>query len=155
MMRLNYRTLRHVIGLLCERRQTMNSRNPRILIVEDENIIALDIRSMLEDLGYMVSAIVSSGEESIQQASKNKPDLVLMDIKLKGSLDGVSAGREIYKQFHIPIVYLTAYSDQATIKRINKGKNGNPSTVINKPFDEGELRTVIDYTLTERERPYN
>ena len=70
----------------------MNSRNPKILIVEDENIIALDIRSMLEDLGYMISVIVSSGEESIQKASKMKPDLVLMDIKLKGSIDGGSAG---------------------------------------------------------------
>ncbi len=126
----------------------MNSQNPKILIVEDENIIALDIRSILEDLGYMVSAIVSSGEESIQKASKMKPDLVLMDIKLKGSIDGVSAGEEIYKQFRIPIVYLTAYSDQATIDRINNGKNGNPSTVINKPFDEGELQTVIDNTLS-------
>ena len=126
----------------------MNSQNPKILIVEDENIIALDIRSMLEDLGYMVSAVVSSGEESIQKASKMKPDLVLMDIKLKGSIDGVSAGEEIYKQFRIPIIYLTAYADQATINRINNGKNGNPSTVINKPFDEGELQTVIDNTLS-------
>ena len=125
----------------------MNSQTPKILIVEDENIIALDIRSMLEDLGYMVSAIASSGEESIRKASKTKPDLVLMDMKLKGSLDGVSAGEEIYKQLQIPIVYLTAYSDQSTIKRINKGKNGKPSTVINKPFDEGELQTVIDNTL--------
>jgi CheY-like chemotaxis protein len=96
----------------------------------------------------MISAIVSSGEESIQKASKMKPDLVLMDIKLKGSIDGVSAGEEIYKQFRIPIVYLTAYSDQATINRIKSGKNGNPSTVINKPFDEGELQTVIDNTLS-------
>lgn len=126
----------------------MNSRNPKILIVEDENIIALDIRSILEDLGYRVSAIVSSGEESIQKASIMKPDLVLMDIKLKGSIDGVSAGEEIYKQFQIPIVYLTAYSDQATINRINNGKNGNPTTVINKPFDEVELQTVIDNTLS-------
>lgn len=125
----------------------MNSQTRKILIVEDENIIALDIRSMLEDLGYMVTAIASSGEESIRKASKIKPDLVLMDIKLKGSIDGVSAGEEIYRQFQIPIVYLTAYSDQSTINRINSGKNGNPSTVINKPFDEGELQTVIDNTL--------
>ena len=117
------------------------------MIVEDENIIALDIRSMLEQLGYMVSAIVSSGEESIKKASKIKPDLILMDIKLKGRLDGVSAGEEISKQFRIPIVYLTAYSDQDTINRIKNGKNGNTSTMINKPFDEGELRAVIDYTL--------
>lgn len=125
----------------------MNSRNPKILIVEDENIIALDIRTMLEDLGYMVSAIASSGEESIQKASKMKPDLVLMDIKLKGGIDGVEAGEEIYRQLRIPIVYLTAFSDKATLRRINQNKNGNPSTVIYKPFDEGELRVAINSTL--------
>jgi CheY-like chemotaxis protein len=125
----------------------MNALNPKILIVEDENIIAFDIRVMLEDLGYMVSAIVSSGEESIREASKKKPDLVLMDIKLKGNIDGVSAGQEIFKQFRIPIVYLTAYSDPATIKRINNERNGNSTTVINKPFDQGELQTVISSTL--------
>lgn len=138
---------KNVYGLLCDRRQIMSAINPKILIVEDENIIAFDIRVMLEDLGYMVSAIVSSGEESIKKASKIRPDLVLMDIKLKGNLDGVSAGKEIFKQFHIPIVYLTAYSDQATIKRINNQKNGNSPTVINKPFDQGELQTVISTTL--------
>ncbi len=133
----------------------MNGRHRKIMIVEDENIIALDIRSMLEDLGYMVLDIVSSGEESIQKVSKKKPDLVLMDIKLKGNIDGVSAGEEIFRQFRIPIVYLTAYSDQATMKRINKGKNGNNPAVINKPFDEGELRTVIDNTLSQKQRFYN
>jgi CheY-like chemotaxis protein len=133
----------------------MKRHNPKILIVEDENIIALDIRSMLEDRGYMVSDIVSSGEESIKKASKTKPDLILMDIKLKGSLDGVSAGEEIFKQFRIPIVYLTAYSDQATIERIINGKNGKQSAVINKPFDEGELQTVIDHTLARRQRICN
>ena len=133
----------------------MNERHPKIMIVEDENIIALDIRSMLEDLGYMVSDIVSSGEESIQRASTKKPDLVLMDIKLKGSIDGIRAGEEIYRQFRIPIVYLTAYSDQTTIKKISDGKNGNTAIVINKPFDEGELQTVIDHTLSQKQRLYN
>jgi CheY-like chemotaxis protein len=125
----------------------MRGQNTKILIVEDENIIALDIRSMLEDLGYMVSDVVSSGEESIDRACKMRPDLILMDIKLKGSIDGVSAAKEIHKQFRIPVVYLTAYSDQATLKRIN---NGKPSPVINKPFDEKELRAVIDDTLNGR-----
>lgn len=130
----------------------MKKQNRKILIVEDENVIALDIRSMLEDLGYMVSDVVSSGEESIERASKTRPDLVLMDIKLKGNLDGISAGEEIIKQFRIPIVYLTAYSDQSTIKRINGGKNGSRSAVINKPFDEEELQSIIDHTLTKRKR---
>ena len=133
----------------------MKKHNRKILIVEDENIIALDIRSMLEDLGYMVSDVVSSGEESIEKASKTRPDLILMDIKLKGNLDGVSAGEEIIKQFRIPIVYLTAYSDQKTIKRINDGKNGTQSAVINKPFDEEELQSIIDHTLTKRKRIFH
>jgi CheY-like chemotaxis protein len=130
----------------------MKKQSRKILIVEDENIIASDIRSMLEDLGYLVSDVVSSGEESIEKASKTRPDLILMDIKLKGNLDGVSAGEEIIKQFRIPIVYLTAYSDQSTIKRISGGKNGNQSAVINKPFDEEELQSIIDHTLTKRKR---
>lgn len=130
----------------------MKRQNSKILIVEDENIIALDIRSMLEDLGYMVSDVVSSGEESIEKASDTRPDLILMDIKLKGNLDGITAGEEIIKQFHIPIVYLTAYSDQTTLQRINEGKNGNQSAVINKPFDEGELQSIIDHTLTRGKR---
>jgi len=130
----------------------MKRLNPKILIVEDENIIALDIRSMLEDLGYMVSDVVSSGEESIEKASKTRPDLILMDIKLKGNLDGITAGEVIIKQFRIPIVYLTAYSDQNTLQRINGGKNGDQSAVINKPFDESELQSIIDHTLTRKKR---
>jgi CheY-like chemotaxis protein len=130
----------------------MKKQNRKILIVEDENIIALDIRSMLEDLGYMVSDVVSSGEESIKRASKSRPDLILMDIKLKGNLDGVSAGEEIIKLFRIPIVYLTAYSDPNTIKRINEGKNGNRASVINKPFDEEELQSIIDRALDKKKR---
>jgi CheY-like chemotaxis protein len=133
----------------------MKRRNQKILIVEDENIIALDIRSMLEDLGYMVSDVVSSGEESIEKASETRPDLILMDIKLKGNLDGVTAGEKIIKQYRIPIVYLTAYSDQNTLQRINGGKNGNQSAVINKPFDESELQSIIDHTLTKRKRIYH
>lgn len=125
----------------------MSSRSPKILVVEDENIIALDIRSMLEDLGYMVSAVVSSGEESIRKASSMKPDLILMDIKLKGKIDGVRAGEEIYKKFRIPVVYLTAYSDRATIDRILSGNKSRPSAMINKPFDLRELQTVIKSTL--------
>jgi CheY-like chemotaxis protein len=136
-----------LFGLACERRQIVRDRHPKILIVEDENIIALDIRSMLLDLGYTVSAIVSSGEDSIKKASRLRPDLVLMDIKLKGRIDGVSAGEKIYRQFHIPIIYLTAYSDQRTLERINNDRSRNPSVVIHKPFDEGELQTVIDNTL--------
>ncbi|MFQ6038883.1 MAG: response regulator [Candidatus Aminicenantales bacterium] len=130
----------------------MGRRNPKILIVEDENIIALDIRSMLEDLGYMVSGVVSSGEESIEKASQMKPDLILMDIKLKGTIDGVRAGEEIHKQFRIPVIYLTAYSDKATLSRIN---NNGFKTVLHKPFDEGELQSVIHDTLGHQKSLFN
>jgi len=127
----------------------MRTRHPKILVVEDENIIALDIRTMLEDLGYLVAAVVSSGEESIAKASEMKPDLILMDIKLKGSIDGVKAGEEIHKQYRIPVIYLTAYSDRSTLERI---RNGKKPAVINKPFDEGELRSVINTMLS---RPHS
>ena len=84
-------------------------KSPNILIVEDENIIAMDIQFMLENLGYKISGVVSSGEDSIKKASNMLPDLILMDIKLKGKIDGVRAANQIYESLRIPVVYLTAY----------------------------------------------
>lgn len=121
----------------------------KILIVEDESIIARDVKIMLENLGYNVPAVVSSGEESIEKASILHPDLVLMDIKLKGNIDGMSAAEQIYERFHIPVIYLTAYEDGRTLKR---AKKINPSGFINKPFEELELQTIIKKTLIQRNK---
>ena len=89
----------------------------KILIVEDETILAKDIQICLGKLRYTVSGIASSCEEAIQKASETCPDLVLMDIMLNGELDGIEAAMQIKENFNIPVVYLTAHTDSATLER--------------------------------------
>jgi PAS domain S-box-containing protein len=124
----------------------------RIMVVEDERITAEDIKDGLEDLGYQVPAVVPSGEQAIIKAEELEPDLVLMDIRLEGPMDGIEAAENIRSRFGIPVIYLTAYSDENTVERakitepsgyILKGAVG----YINKPFEEGELHTTIQITL--------
>jgi PAS domain S-box-containing protein len=115
-----------------------------ILIVEDENIVALDIKYLLESLGYGVAAVVSSGEEAIQKAAETRPDLVLMDVKLEGGMDGVEAAEHIQAQSDTPVIYLTAYADHATLER---AKITQPFGYILKPFEEKELHTTIEMAL--------
>ena len=91
--------------------------NAQILIVEDEGIIAKDIQNTLEGLGYAVLAVASSGKEAIKKAAEALPDLVLMDIVLEGYMDGVEAAERIRDRLDIPVVYLTAYSDNKTLQR--------------------------------------
>jgi len=117
---------------------------PKILIVEDEAIVALDIQYTLEKLGYRVPAVVSSGEESIEKASEIHPDLVLMDIKLSGDMDGISAAEEIYDRFRIPVVYLTAYADEKILEEIGRIMLFG---YISKPFDERVLKSTIEQAL--------
>ncbi len=116
----------------------------KILVVEDEKIVALDIKSMLEGLGYRVSALVSSGEGAIQKADQIRPDLVLMDIHLKHVMSGVEAARQIRARFDIPVVYLTAYADDKTVQQ---AKMTEPFGYIIKPLDERELHTNIEIAL--------
>ena len=116
----------------------------RILVVEDEKIVARDIKNRLRNLGYTVPAIVSSGEEAIQKAEEIRPDLVLMDIVLKGKIDGVKAAKEIYTRFDIPVIYLTAYSDKDTLRRV---KMTEPFGYIHKPFEIKEMRSSIEIAL--------
>ena len=89
----------------------------QILIVEDEGIVAKDLQAMLRRLGYHVPATVGTGELAIQTALQNQPDLILMDIQLRGSMDGVQASAAITSQQDVPILYLTANSDEATLQR--------------------------------------
>ncbi len=119
----------------------------KVLVVEDEEIVAFDIESTLNTLGYDVIAVVSSGEEAIQEAATSKPDLVLMDIRLKGSMDGIEAG-SIIKQFNIPVVYLTAHADAATLQR---AKISTPFGYVVKPFDEIALQTTIEIALSRHQ----
>ena len=121
-------------------------RIPKILVVEDENIIAMDIRYTLRNLGYDVCGVVSSGEESVEKASSMNPDLILMDIKLKGNVDGVSAAQKIQSRQNIPVLYLTAYGDENTLNRLDKTK---PFDYIHKPFEERELQFKIKTVLND------
>ncbi len=116
----------------------------KILIVEDESIVALNIKNRLEGLGYAVVATISSGESAIEAAAKNRPDLVLMDIKLKGKIDGIEAAGQIRSRFQIPVVYLTAYTDDETL---NRAKLTEPYGYILKPFESRDLCTTIEIAL--------
>lgn len=118
--------------------------NSRILIVEDEGIIAKDIQSTLTRSGYSVVGIASSGEEAIKKAMEIHPDIVLMDIVLEGAMDGVEAAEYIRDHFDIPVVYLTAYSDDTTLQR---AKITEPFGYILKPFQEKELYTTIEMAI--------
>ncbi len=116
----------------------------QILVVEDEYIVAKDLQATLTRLGYTVSGIVASGEEAIRQAELLVPDVVLMDIVLKGRIDGVSAAKEIRERFEIPVIYLTAYADDATFQR---AKMTFPASYLFKPFRERELRVAVELAL--------
>ena len=117
---------------------------PRIMIVEDEYIIAKDIQMSLENMGYAVSAIVSTGEEAVARAESEKPDLVLMDIMLKGAMDGIRAAERIRSNFGIPLIFLTAFSDDDRLKR---AKVTLPFGYLLKPFQDRELKIFIEMAL--------
>lgn len=118
--------------------------NGRILVVEDEHIVAMGIKKMLKSLDYTVTGIASSGEEAISKAESTFPDLVLMDIMLKGDMDGVEAAEAIRNISKIPIIYLTAYSDSKILQRAKKTE---PYGYIVKPFDEKDLHSSIEMAL--------
>lgn len=115
-----------------------------ILIVEDESIVGLDIQKRLERMGYDVSAVVASGEAALTSARKIRPGLVLMDIHIQGDMDGVETAARIRHQMDIPIVFLTAYSDENTLER---AKATEPYAYVLKPFKDRELKTTIEIAL--------
>jgi diguanylate cyclase (GGDEF)-like protein len=119
-----------------------------ILVVEDEMIVAQDIRRTLIGLGYEVSATVATGEGALRAAEIYPPDLVLMDVRLKGPLDGVRTAAILQKKHGMPIVFLTAHSDDATLARV---KGTLPYGYIIKPFTDRELRTSIEIALSRHD----
>ncbi|MFV0347337.1 MAG: response regulator [Halodesulfovibrio sp.] len=123
-----------------------------ILVVDDEQIVALDIKRTLERLGYAVPAIVADGETSIVKASELRPSLVLMDIRLKGEMDGIQAASIISGKLNIPVIYLTAYSDEATLER---AKVSNPFGFLIKPFEERELHSTIEIAMLKHRSERN
>ncbi|MBF0186539.1 MAG: response regulator [Magnetococcales bacterium] len=116
----------------------------RILIVEDESIVAMDLQVTLEDLGYAIIDIVAEGERAVDVALRTKPDIILMDIQLQGKMRGTDAAMHILKQIDIPIIYLTAFSDRDTRKRATFTE---PYSYLIKPIDETELSTNIELAL--------
>jgi len=113
---------------------------PRILIVEDNRIVSLDIQISLEALGYLVVGTAASGEVAIKTVSERNPNLVLMDINLEGAMDGIEAARQIQREYNIPIIFLTAFGDDVTK---NRAMQLNPSGYIVKPYTEYQLQSSI------------
>jgi hypothetical protein len=118
--------------------------NARIMIVEDESIVAKDIQNSLTGLGYTVAGIVAFGEEAVERVGALKPDLILMDVKLKGAMDGIEAAERIRREHSVPVVYLTAYTDDDTLRR---AKVTEAFGYLLKPFEDRELRMTIEMAL--------
>ena len=119
---------------------------PRILIAEDERIVAEDIKRTLEKFGYSISSITYSGEETVKKAQEEKPDLMLMDIVLEGEIDGIEAARQIRERLFIPVVYLTAFADDRLLMR---AKITEPYSYLLKPFEDRELYAAIEMALSK------
>ncbi len=120
---------------------------PGILIVEDEAIVALDIRKSLESLGYHVTGMASTGEEALTLARETRPDLVIMDIVLPGKMDGIETAKQIHAETDSPIIYLTAHSDRATVERATETMQYG---YLVKPITTNELYSAIETTLQRR-----
>jgi DNA-binding NarL/FixJ family response regulator len=120
----------------------------RIMVVEDDVIIASLIESRLKKIGYAVSGMYDSGEDAIAGAAEQKPDLVLMDIRLRGEIDGIDAASEINSCLGIPCIFLTSYSDRDTIER---AKTIKPEGFILKPFTDDALRSTIEIAFSRKE----
>ena len=116
----------------------------RILVVEDEAIVAMGIKQKLEELDYAVVDIVFTGEDAVQTALREEPDLILMDIVLKGKMDGIEAAAKIRNQLDIPVIYLTAYSDEEVLER---ARMTEPYGYIIKPFKKSELNANLEMAL--------
>jgi len=121
----------------------------KILIVEDEMIIGANISLQLSKLGYEVTGIVSRGEEAISHVRHSRPDIVLMDIQLKGALDGIETVNQMHRENKIPIIYLTANADEENFER---AKSTNPYAFISKPFKKLDLQHAIDLTMDRLNR---
>jgi PAS domain S-box-containing protein len=124
--------------------ETWPSGGKRILIVEDETIISHDISNRLQALGYSIIGIEVSGEQAIERAREEKPDMVMMDIVLQGKMDGIEAAGEIRSRLNIPVIYLTAYTDEKILER---AKITEPFGYLIKPFEDKEMHFAIETSL--------
>lgn len=122
----------------------MTMSETHILIVEDENIVALDIQQRLKSMGYAIAGRAITGQSAIDKAVETQPNLVLMDIRLKGDMDGIEAAEQIRNRYDIPIIYLTAHADEATLQR---AKLTAPYAYLIKPFEDRELQSTIEMVI--------
>jgi len=120
------------------------AQTARILVVEDEAVVALDLERDLQEMGYAVCAVTASGEEAIASARRLQPDLVLMDIVIRGEVDGIDAARQIMRETDVPVVFLTAHGDAGTIVRAAQTA---PYGYLTKPFNSESLRAAIEVAL--------
>ena len=121
-----------------------DARRKRVLVVEDEGIVAMDLGAMLPRMGYEVVGTSATGEGALSLAAEHNPDLILMDIVLRGEMDGIEAARRITEQIAVPVLYLTAHSDRATLDRATET---SPYGYVVKPFAEVDLRVAIEVTM--------
>jgi CheY-like chemotaxis protein len=119
----------------------------RILIVEDEQIVGFDLRRRLARMGYTVVALTASGEEAIAYAEQLRPDVVLIDVQLRGPIDGVEAAQHIWTQHKIPVVFMSGYTTVETLERVWRTV---PAGYLSKPFFEDQLRAALERTLETR-----
>jgi len=122
----------------------MKTSKSKILIVEDEPIIAADIEMILEELGYEITGVEDNADDAIESLKNDRPDLVLLDINIEGDVDGVMLAEDINEQFQIPFVFLTSNADKLTINRV---KRTQPAGFIVKPFSEKDLQSNIEIAL--------
>ena len=115
-----------------------------VMIVEDEALVSADLKATLEELGNHVCSVVRYGEKVREEVEKHHPDLIMMDIRLKGEMDGIQAAALVRKQYDIPILFLTAYADEVTLKR---ALQADPFAYLKKPIRLDELRTNLELTL--------
>ncbi len=116
----------------------------RLLIVEDEGLVARDLENMTRTMGYEVLGVASTADEALVQVACLHPDLVLMDVVIKGTLDGIAAAERIWEIYHIPVIYVTAYTDEVTVQRATLSQ---PFGYILKPFDERELKIAVEMAV--------
>ncbi|HQP50029.1 MAG TPA: response regulator, partial [Spirochaetota bacterium] len=126
----------------------MSTKKPSIMIVEDDEIISCYLEEVLVDMGYDITGIVDNGQDAIDQAARQDPDLILMDIILRGDMDGVEASAAIKKKQETPIIYLTAHADEPTVAR---ARMTEPHGFLNKPVREADLLAAVNFALQRSE----
>lgn len=126
----------------------MNKLKKKIVVVEDEIIIALDLKLRLEKLGYEVINTVFNGEDALKLAGETNPDLVLMDIQLNGEMDGINVAQQIRNLYNIPFIYLTGSFENTLLER---AKQTDPIGFISKPFDESEIQNLIEKAISQKQ----